>query len=376
MLEATFKKERGLPCLYRHAETKAYWLRKRKGNRLFSRCLKTRSLPTARRIYAKNIEALEEEIENATKFEFAKPPSHSKGRRTRIKFEKGVEYSFGIRISAGQRWTSRRDLLMLLNRMRNECVPLWGNKVVSEISYADVKEWAKDLRREKANAARMICELRRVFQDMIDYDRRNGVAAITPNPADGIKGPKKKRRERSVITLSDIRGVLNQVQYKNTLLYNFLKLILVTGAKPDEAIRLRIGDIDFADETITYTEQDARYSAVTYRKAPLSKQALDHCMVLMRSVKGSKNALVFEGLPDLTRIEYLLRVASNEAGVRRVSKKHFQQFFIESAIRTGLNPIQIANLVGHRDGGAIICQVYRDEFLKYSDYTSRIKIEI
>jgi len=86
--------------------------------------------------------------------------------------------------------------------------------------------------------------------------------------------------------------------------------------------------------------------------------------------------LVFEGLPDLTRIEYLLRVASNEAGVRRVSKKHFQQFFIESAIRTGLNPIQIANLVGHRDGGAIICQVYRDEFLKYSDNTSRIKIEL
>jgi len=363
---------KSLPNLYRCEETGVFYLRRRHGKKLWIRNLKTRTMSTVRENYERHITELENEIKTQQNFRVARPVKTNLKKRCRIKYSDGLELSFGMRLGAGQKIRSRKNLVNFLSRLREETLDLWANKTVAEITYYDVKDFFKERRKKSLGGSRpLLTQLRKVFDDMIDHDRRNGVLKIVDNPCRGVKAPAAAKKTPLLVTREDVTKTLTEIKMQNRYLYDYFYLCLLTGAKPEEVTRLACDDLDINSEVIKITENDVRYATTTYRKIPMSTQCLNHCIHLLRSQKNGEHGLVFDALPSLTRLNYILRMTSQNIGCRRVSLQHLQMAYVQSAIDHGLNPPQIAKLIGHRDGGALVCKNYQNEYLACScNYTT------
>ena len=365
---------KGFPCLYQDAESKVYFLHKKRGQKYFKRSLRTRSLPTARKAYAREIESFEEEVQNAMRYQGTKTPSRTP-KNARIKYQDGLELSFGMRMAAGQKLAKRKTLVGYLERLREETLPLWAHKTVAEIHYPDVKEWIRN--RERGSGQNVLIALRRVFDDMISHDRRNGVQKLVDNPAAGLKPPPPVRKKASVITLADVRQTLAKIKTVNPYCYDYYIMCVLSGATPDETRRMRVEHINIVDEVLTVQQVDTRHNTNSYRKGPMNKQLLHHVMAVLKKLKKAKpRDLVFEALPDKSRLSYLLQNVSQSLGLKRVHIGNLQPIYIQAGIHAGLNPVQIAKLIGHKDHGALICQSYSSDFLNYPDLSTRITIDI
>lgn len=142
-------------------------------------------------------------------------------------------------------------------------------------------------------------------------------------------------------------------------------LMLYTGLRKGEAAGLRWDDVEIARGTIRVR---GTKTAAAVRVAPLgpdARRVLDQVRIQMERAEaalrasptgalGPDRALVFGGMQDCRKT---LTSASAAAGIPRLRPHDLRKLFITSCCEAAIDPVTVAQWVGHRDL-KLILQVY------------------
>ena len=359
----TLAKVPGIARLYRSTSTGIYYIRKSKGGRIFTRSLRTSSLPTVKRIFEKSMASLEKEVEAAFQISFVANPRGRAATGKRIKYRDGLELSFGTRLSAGLKYGTVRNLNNQLKTLREETVPLWGDRTIDKISSMDVQDFLRaQSEGGKAPGTRNIylSSLRRVFNDMIECDRRNGVKAYVSNPG----APVRRLPVVKKITIPEtkvVHRVLDRVAERDPHRGLFCRALLYTGARVNELMRITWRDIHLDKRVLQCPNSKAkvgRYGWDGYREIPFNDKAYDIFSKLVRGAgKAKPDDLVFPDIIYMT-VYCAIKKACELEGVPAVSVHQLRHVFATSCIESGVDIPTIARWLGHSDGGVLLLKTY------------------
>lgn len=368
----TLEKVSSIPRLYRSTRNGVYFLRKCKSGRVFTRSLRTRSLPNARKKYDAELEALEQEIKQAFSLSFQSMPYGKHKTGNRIKYKDGLELSFGTRLSAGHKGATVKGLAYRLQVLRRETIPLWGDKTVRDIDQCDVKDWLRgvlDNGRSPSTHNTYLTLLKRTFKDMIEHDRRQGVKEPVDNPADFLRSirvmPKVYIPENQ-----DIVRVIEWVETRNRLHAAFHRGLWFTGARWNELYRLTWADVGLDKRIIQMPNSKAKvgkYGSDGYREIPMNQNAYDLLAELARTSRHTDpEDQVFPGVEKQASIRWLRRGCETLA-IKNFTPHCLRHAFATNAIECDVDIPTVARWLGHRDGGVLLLKTYGHLRHKHSE---------
>jgi integrase len=145
---------------------------------------------------------------------------------------------------------------------------------------------------------------------------------------------------------------------------DYLRLLAYSGARRNEALRLRWQDVDFEREQLTIgAEGDAKNSKprvvdfnpklAAHLRDMETRRAPDSQWLFPSPQRGNKNihAKSFRESLNLTR-------KAADADIAGVGFHDLRHLFISFCVMSGVDYMTIARWVGHQDGGVLIGKVY------------------
>ena len=184
-------------------------------------------------------------------------------------------------------------------------------------------------------------------------------------PTENLRPLKWTATKRALVTAADIdrlcaAAVANTKNGRQ--LADYLRLRAFTGARRNEALRLRWADVDFERSQITIgadglaKNYEARtvdfYPKLeTHLKGMFAHRQPDSQFLFPSPQRGDKDASAKTFMESL-------RLARAAVGLPAFGFHDCRHFFISFCVMSGIDYITIARWVGHKDGGVLIGKVY------------------
>jgi len=232
----------------------------------------------------------------------------------------------------------------------------WWQRPAAEISIVDVKEVLAQLEAAGASVSfrnKMRAVVNRVFLFGIDYGLIKGVAR---SPAQGIRLGRREEKKPEILSITEIRRLLEEAKRLEHPWYPVWAMALLTGMRNGELYALLWSDIDWDNHVLSVTKSyNGRMKRVKstksgcWRTVPVS----DELTALLRELKASAGE----------RPEVLPRVSGWAGGDQAVHLRMFclgiglpsikfhtlRACFATQLIRNGVAPIQIQKVCGWKD---------------------------
>ena len=200
-------------------------------------------------------------------------------------------------------------------------------------------------------------------------------------PTENLRPLKWTPKKRELVTTADLakltEAAFQPVYFKSRLakdgeqgrplknarqFADYLWLMAYTGARRNEALRLRWQDVDFARQQITIgadglsknrEERKVNFNPKleAHLREMFERRAPDSQFLFPSPQRGDQDACA------KTFVESL-RLARKAAGMAGFGFHDCRHFFISFGVMSGLDFMTIASWVGHKDGGILIGKVY------------------
>jgi integrase len=184
-------------------------------------------------------------------------------------------------------------------------------------------------------------------------------------PTSGLKALKHVTPKRSLVPLTEIESlcIAAQAVSKNGLQFSdYVRFMACTGARRNEALRVRWQDVDFTREQVVIGADgmtkngESRIVDFNTKLSMLladmhSRRAPDSQWLFPSPQRGDKD------IPAKSFME-TLKLARDEAKLPKFGFHDCRHYFISHAVMAGIDYMTIAKWVGHKDGGILIGKVY------------------
>ena len=143
---------------------------------------------------------------------------------------------------------------------------------------------------------------------------------------------------------------------------DYIRLMAYTGARRNEALRLKWGDVDFEREQLTIGADGSNKNGKV-RRVEFNSKLKEH-LKAMSGRRAPDSQFLFpspqRGKTDVSAKTYMesLRLARKKSGLATFSFHDCRHFFISFCVMSGIDYMTIAAWVGHQDGGVLIGKVY------------------
>lgn len=228
--------------------------------------------------------------------------------------------------------------------------------------------------KEQGRAART-CNLALVMlRNVFKSARIDGF--IKAFPVDGIPWQRTEKKSRALCTRQDIERICtsafgSRLKEKGQSLpvtknaqefVDYIRLLSLTGAREQEAIKIRWADVDFERGFLTVgadadtKNREARHVDLnpqleSHLRDMATRRAPDSSWLFPSPQRGERDARA------KTFRESLLLVRE-AAGMPAFGFHDLRHHFISYAVMSGVDFMTIARWVGHKDGGVLIGKVY------------------
>lgn len=193
--------------------------------------------------------------------------------------------------------------------------------------------------------------------------RRDGY--LKTLPTEEIPWQRVEKKSRRLYTQSDIEKVWDaglKASKNGRQLADYLRFLAFSGAREQEALRVRWADVDFIGKLLTVgAEGDTKNREARHVdfNAPLEfhlremhkRKAPDSQWLFPSPQRGERDE------PAHTFRESL-RLARKAAELEKFGFHDCRHHFISYAVMSGIDYMTIARWVGHKDGGVLIGKVY------------------
>ena len=174
------------------------------------------------------------------------------------------------------------------------------------------------------------------------------------------------RRKRRLLTPAEIERLLDHCNLdviKNADLVRFyLHFLSLTGARKEEALRVRWEDVDFDRRQVTIgAAGDAKGGH--HRTVDFTPE-LAAFMHEMHAGRQPDSAYLFpsphRGASDnpATALEGAFNIVRRAAGLPAVGFHDLRHFFASQCVMQGIDYMTTAEWLGHRDGGVLVGKIY------------------
>lgn len=177
--------------------------------------------------------------------------------------------------------------------IRNQILPLFGNRAINSIKTAEIKKWYNYWIQERSSATAIYIAntFSAIFKEAF-YDE-----AIDKNPFDYIKRPKKSQGGAKPFSVETMRMLISSA--KDKWFKNFLALSFFTGLRTGEAVALKWEDIDFSSQELE-VQRSRRYGKDTIPKTqksirvvPIFDELLPYLKSQRELTKDSESEYIF-----------------------------------------------------------------------------------
>jgi integrase len=239
------------------------------------------------------------------------------------------------------------DLAMI----KNDILPVIGDRKVAGVHYGDIKQLHERITaRAAVHANRVLAVMSTMFElslrpmageDAAWRDQAQG------NPCRGVKRNQEQGKER-FFSATEILALTDALTaYGDTSASNCLRLIMLTGARPGEAMRAtwaEFAEPGFWDKPSAHTKQRRRH------RIPLSPGATEFVERLRAKGGRESDAFVFPGQKKgtpLTEIRTAWEAVARAAGVTDARAYDLRHTFASIGAGGGLSLQIIGRLLGH-----------------------------
>lgn len=191
-----------------------------------------------------------------------------------------------------------------------------------------------------------------ILGKVFDYALKRG--EITVNPCKYVKRLKTNKPERRFLTNEEILRICNE---SSPSLIRYLKFLQYTGAREQEALKVKWSDADFKARKICIgadgNTKNGKSRCVEFSEAlrvHLEEMSLYRCNYLFL-FQGSKGSHVKSYRDQFD-------VAKKRAGLDWVGFHDFRRHFVSQCVMSGIDFATIAKWCGHSDGGALLAKKY------------------
>lgn len=233
---------------------------------------------------------------------------------------------------------------------------LWWKRSAAEITRADIQELLAQL---KANGSsnsflsKTKNTLNRVFVFGME---RNLIKGIERSPTFGISVQRREERKPEILTLAQIRKLLNEARRLESSWYPIWAMALLTGMRSGELYALLWSDVDWENKQLSVTKSyNCRHGVIKstksgdWRTVPISHEL----MALLKELKAQSGdrPSILPRLRDWTRGMQATRLREFCIGVGLPSIRFhtLRACFATQLIRSAIAPIRIQKICGWKD---------------------------
>lgn len=184
-------------------------------------------------------------------------------------------------------------------------------------------------------------------------------------PSEDIAWQRTDQKARRLCTLAEIERVCDagMTASKNgEQLANYLRFLAFTGAREQEALRVRWCDVDFESKLVCIgadadtKNREARHvdfnpSLEAHLRDMQKRRAPDSQWLFPSPQRGERDA-------HAMTFRESMKLARQSAGLKSFGFHDCRHHFISFAVMSGIDFMTIARWVGHKDGGVLIGKVY------------------
>ncbi len=222
-----------------------------------------------------------------------------------------------------------------------------GDPTMDAVTRAHAEEfaaWMTEQDYKPSYIRRLVTTLRRAWNDAL---ARNLVAE---NPWEGMRLAKAEPREVPWVTPTQLHALYGLVTSGQRAL---IVLLGETGLRLGEALALRWSDLDLAKRQPTLHVRKGKTQAAR-RTVPLSARAL---AAVATVDQGSADDPVFTPRSEQGVLR-AMKVACEKAELPQSRVHELRHWYASHLVQAGVPPSTVAALLGHADGGALVCRLY------------------
>ncbi len=239
------------------------------------------------------------------------------------------------------------------NAMELHILPYFKDKVVSEITPADIVEWQNTLLEKHFSAShtrQINAYLKMVFKYAVDY------LGLSQSPVKSqICKPEKGHID--FWTPEEYKAFSDSIRH-NIELYTAFEILFYTGMRKGELLALTLNDIDFSHKTLSISKTLAYVGGIYVNQPPKtrkSRRIIDVPEFLLAEIRTYIGKL-YKPEPE-QRLFYRSRVWLGEAithtcsriNVKPIRVHDLRHSHASMLINLGANPLMIAERLGHED---------------------------
>jgi integrase len=179
-----------------------------------------------------------------------------------------------------------------------------------------------------------------------------------------LKQPKSPRRK--LLSDQEFQALLDacrpDVTKNADTMRNFFRFLALTGAREQEASRVKWEDVDIARRQVTIGA-DGLSKNYEARDVDMTPELVE-LMTEMHGNRAPDSVFLFpspqRGKQDkcISNMRNALEDVRTEAKLKHVAFHHMRDLFISKCVMAGVPFMTIAAWVGHKDGGVLIGKVY------------------
>ncbi|MGK5085744.1 site-specific integrase [Bdellovibrionota bacterium FG-1] len=234
----------------------------------------------------------------------------------------------------------------------------WIKRPAADITSVDVRELFTQLKAQGRTyefIKRMKNMLNRIF--LFGMERRLIKGAGDRTPVFGVQIGRPEEKKPEILTIVEIRHLLQAARQLNSEWYFHWSLALLTGMRNGELYALLWTDVDFESNTILVNKTyDSRFNVIKdktkggyWRVVPISKQLRTTLLELKSQANGRPTVLPRPREWQRGSQAQELRKFCLGIGIPSVRFHTLRACFATQLIRSGVPPIQIQKVCGWKD---------------------------
>ncbi len=238
--------------------------------------------------------------------------------------------------------------------VRRHCTQ-WNDLALSDIGKSEVRELFAQLHAKGLSIGHQKI-IKQVIQRIYSFAESYGHIKNIACPAIGYQFPKEEEKKPEILTIHEIKALLEKAKAMNHEWYPVWAMALLTGMRNGELYALLWDDVDLENKAISLTKSyNTRTRSIKSTKAgcwrtiPISSELEALIKELKAETRGRR-----ELLPRLPGWEKglqakILRNFCEGMGLTSIKFHTLRACFATQLIRQGVPPIQIQKICGWRD---------------------------
>ena len=237
--------------------------------------------------------------------------------------------------------------------MEMKILPYFGEKRVSEITPADVRQWQNILMQE-GYAETYLRTIHNQLAAVFNYGVKYYDLKSNPCTKAGCMG-KANAEKMDFWTKQEFMGFIRATDYEPHS-YMIFMLLYWTGMRIGEAFALTPNDIDIDSKVISISksyQRIAKRDVITQPKTPKSKRKIKISGFLTKELKRYMESQGIhnkeERLFTITRYQLLcdMKKGIQASGVKNIRLHDFRHSHASLLVELGFSPLEIAERLGH-----------------------------